>query len=94
MWALNSLKYVSKFPWMPKIKNLLDKVWKKYIKKEIILKVLKWTWNVGLEGSSMFIISGLINKLNWEWWNPTVKEYLQFIALIQLMHLKDIKIKK
>jgi len=89
MWALNSLKFFSKIPWMWKIQNFSDKIWKKYIKKENILKILKWTWNVVMQWSSMFAISGLIDTLSWEWWDPTVEEYLQFIALIQVMKLKD-----
>jgi hypothetical protein len=38
----------------------------------------------------MYWISLGIDFASLEWWHPTVREYLEFITLIQLFHLKDI----
>jgi hypothetical protein len=94
MGGLNSLNYFSKLPWMSKIMNFKMKIPNEYLEKNNILKILEWTWNFAISGirdwSIMFGISGVIDELLGQWWHPTVEEYLQFIALIQLMHLRNI----
>jgi hypothetical protein len=39
----------------------------------------------------MFWISWITEIIVWEQWHPTVKWYIEFITLIQVMHLKDPK---
>ena len=94
MWGLNSLQYISRLPWMAKIMDFKMKIPKQYLDKNVMLKVLEWTWNFTIswvrEWTIMFGISQVIEQVLWNWWNPTVEEYLQFVALIQLMHLKDV----
>lgn len=95
MWWLNSLQFVSKLPWMWKIMNFEMKIPKDYLKPSVIKKVLINTWNFSLksvkEWSIMFWISWATEQWLWEWWDPSVEEYLHFVALIQIMHLKDMK---
>lgn len=94
MWALNSLKYLSKLPWMTKIMNFDMKIPDEYLKPGNFKKVLEWTWNFTANSvrdwSMMFWISWLTEELVWEDWHPTVREYLEFVVLIQVMHLKDL----
>jgi hypothetical protein len=94
MGWLNSLHYISTLPWMSKIMNYKMKIPKEYLEKKTILKILEWTWNFAISSvrdwSIMFGISQVIEQVLWNGWHPTVEEYLHFIALIQVMHLKDI----
>lgn len=95
MWSLNSLKFLSKIQWMPKIMNFEMKIPEEYLKPWNFKKVLEWTWTFWVstlrDWNIMFWISLLTDKLVWEEWNPTVREYIEFVTLIQLMHLKDMK---
>lgn len=100
MWALNSLHHLSKIPWMKKIMNFNMKIPDEYLKPWNMKKILEWTWTFSVNtirdwsimfGISQWIdISLLFNDWKLDQWHPTVKEYIEFIALIQVMHLKDI----
>ena len=94
MWWLNSLKFVSKIKGMSPIMNYEMKVPKDYLNPTTFKKILYWTWNFWVkwvrDWTIMFWISWAIEEYIWNGWNPSVKEYLHFVALIQLMHLKDI----
>ncbi len=96
MWWLNSLKYLSEVKWLAPIMNFEMKIPKKYLEPTTIQKVLYWTWNFAAKSvrdwTLMFGISWAIEQWIWDGWNPSVEEYLHFIALIQVMHLKDKKI--
>ncbi len=81
MWALNWLSYVSKIPWYQKINNFSEKIPEQYLWKKWAEIVLKSSWLM-LTWWTIYTISGMIDKAFWEWWQPTVKEYLEFVALI------------
>lgn len=94
MWALNSLRFLSKIPWMWRIMNFDSKIPNEYLKPGNIKTVLEKSLNILVpwirDWTMMYWISLGIDFASLEWWHPTVREYLEFITLIQLFHLKDI----
>lgn len=94
MLSLNTIWIFSQVSWLWKFTKFEDLVPKWYLKSESISKIVNWSldtlWKWFATWTSMYSISLVIDKLYWENWNPTWREYIEFILLIQLMHLKDI----
>ncbi len=92
MWTLNSLRFFSLNSNIWVIEKFSQKIPAKYLEKESIRKVLSWTWyaeNAIKEGSVMFWISWLTDIIVWEQWHPSVRSYIEFIVLLQVMNLKN-----
>lgn len=83
MWTLNWLNYVSKIPWYEKIESFSQKIPNNYLSKKAVEDILKASW-MFTTWWFIYSISWTIDKAFWEWWNPTVKEYLEFVALLAI----------
>lgn len=81
MSVLNWLNFVSKIPWYTQITSLTSKIPTSYLTKDWVENILKAS-GLAVSWWVIYTISWMIDKAFWEWWNPSVKEYLEFVALI------------
>ncbi len=68
----------------PFIQNIESKVWSS-LSPQISQVILYGSW-LGLSTGAIMGISGTIEELFWQWWEPSWREYFHLLALLGVFH--------
>ena len=86
MWMLNGIfKTAEVIKWTKVLKSIKDKIWKEFLEKKFIENTFKAS-GLGITTWVIMGISWTIEKLKWEDWHPSFKEYVELLVLLATFH--------